>query len=71
MPEPSRPQALKPVSESTEEDLAAYDQHLELSFFWHTRQRFKAWRKRRALARRMANGDAVAAGEITERDGVG
>lgn len=63
------PTNLKPVSEFTEEDLAVYDQHLEVSFFWGTRQRFKAWRERRALARSVAEGDAVAAGEIDPGDG--
>ncbi len=59
----------KPVSEFTDEDFAAYDFPIEVPFFWGTRQRFKAWRKRRALAKRVAGGDALAAREVAEGDG--
>lgn len=61
--------ASKPISEFTEEDWAAFDQYIETPFFWETWQRFKAWRKRRALARRVADGDAVAASEVDAGDG--
>jgi hypothetical protein len=71
MTDMSPPTELKPIAEYTDEDLAAYDRHIEVPFFWFTRQRFKAWRTRRALARRVADGDAVAPGEVAERDGLG
>jgi hypothetical protein len=58
----------KPVSEFTEEDFAAYDQYIEVPFFWGTYQRVKAWRKRRALAKHAADGDPLAAGEVAEGD---
>jgi hypothetical protein len=69
MTDPRPDHGLKPVSEFTEEDLAEYDFHLEVPFFYATRQRLKAWRKRRALAKHAADGDALAAGEIAEGDG--
>jgi hypothetical protein len=60
----------KSVFEYTEADIAELDQPLVVPFFYETRKRFKAWRKRRALARRAAAGDPVAAREIAEGDGV-
>jgi hypothetical protein len=61
--------ASKPVSEFTEEDLAAYDFHLEVPYFHETRKRFKAWRAKRASSRRAAHGDPVAAGEVGQGPG--
>lgn len=61
--------ASKPVSEYTEEDWATLDQYIEVPFFWETRQRLRAWRARRALGRREADGGAVPAGEVDAGDG--
>jgi hypothetical protein len=60
--------ASKPLSEYTEEDIAAFDQFIEVPFFWGTRERIRIWRKRRALTRRAAQGDALAARELAESD---